>query len=67
MAGATTLLAWSLVEYRSVYQRIGELQNMLECIKWPLDYFIKCHVDDNVLYGQVFLYKTVILLKLYLS
>ena len=53
MAGATTLLAWSLVDYRDVYQDIGELANMLNCIKWPLDYFIKCHVDDNILYGQV--------------
>lgn len=53
MAFSTTLLTWGLFEYREAYLAAGELQNMLSCIKWPLDYFIKAHVKLDVLYEQV--------------
>jgi hypothetical protein len=53
MAFSTTLLTWGLLEYRHAYQHSGELQYMLDCIKWPLDYFIKAHIKPDVLYGQV--------------
>ena len=53
MAFSTTLLSWGLIEYRNAYAAAGELQTMLDSIKWPLDYFIKAHVKKNVLYGQV--------------
>ena len=26
---------------------------MLDCLKWPLDYLIKCHVSPDELYVQV--------------
>ena len=53
MASSVTMLARGLVEYRDAYELAGELQNGLDCIKWPLDYFIKAHVADNKFYGQV--------------
>lgn len=31
----------------------GELKNMLDCIKWPLDYFMKAHPSKYEFYAQV--------------
>ena len=53
MAFSTTLLSWGVIEYKDAYTDAGELQAMLDSIKWPLDYFIKAHVKPNVFYGQV--------------
>ena len=53
MAASVTNLAWGLLEFQEGYEKAGELQNMLDSIKWPLDYFMKCHVSPNELYGQV--------------
>ena len=47
------MLAWGVVEYRDSYVKANQLDNVLDSIRWPLDYFIKCHVDKNTLYGQV--------------
>ena len=53
MASSVTLLAWGMIEYRDAYSAAGELEYGLDCIKWPLDYFIKAHISDNEFYGQV--------------
>ena len=53
MAYSTTVLTWGLLEYRDAYQASGELADMLDCIKWPLDYFIKAHTSKFEFYGQV--------------
>ena len=53
LASTVTVLAWGLVEYRSAYKDAGELDAMLDCIKWPLDYFIKAHSSKFEFYGQV--------------
>ena len=53
MAYSVTMLAWGMIEYRDAYSAAGELAYGLDCIKWPLDYFIKAHVADNKFYGQV--------------
>jgi len=53
MAWTTTTLAWSVVEFRDAYAAAGELNWVLDSIKWPLDYFMKCHVSDNEFYGQL--------------
>ena len=47
------MLAWGLIEFRDAYVTTGQLDFMLDSIKWPLDYFIKCHVSDTQFYGQV--------------
>ena len=53
MAFSTTLLTWGFIEYKNAYSAAGESDQMLDSIKWPLDYFIKAHVGKNELYGQV--------------
>ncbi|XP_059173960.1 endoglucanase E-4-like [Physella acuta] len=37
----TTALLWSLVRFKDGYQRAGQLDEMYDMIKWPLDYFLK--------------------------
>ena len=56
MAWSVTTLAWGLIEFKDGYLAAGELGAMYDSIKWPLDYFIKCHMSPNVLYGQVNVY-----------
>ena len=53
MAGATTLLLWSLVEFREAYEKNGLLKDMLDCVKWPLEYFLKAHTLKYEFYAQV--------------
>lgn len=31
----------------------GEWNHALDALKWATDYFIKCHISPNELYGQV--------------
>ncbi len=53
MAGSVTVLTYGLLEFWDAYEASGELDNMLDCIKWPLNYFIKAHVSPDKFYGQV--------------
>jgi endoglucanase len=53
MAGATTMLAWGAVDYRSAYTASGQLPYLLNNLRFVNDYFIKAHPSANVLYGQV--------------
>lgn len=40
MANSVTVLTWGLLRYNDTYVAAGELKNMLDCIKWPLDQWI---------------------------
>ncbi len=53
MAATATMLAWSIVDYRSAYVSTGQLNTALDQLKWATDYFIKAHPSANELYGQV--------------
>ncbi|GAB1606008.1 uncharacterized protein LOC115217910 [Argonauta hians] len=53
MASATTVLLWGLVEFREAYERTGLLKDMLDCVRWPLDYFLKAHTMKYEFYVQV--------------
>lgn len=53
MAASTTLLAWGLLEYRDAYLASGELGEMHDCIRWPLEWLLKCHTGQDELYVQV--------------
>jgi endoglucanase len=53
MAASTTVLAWSVVEYRDAYVKSQQLGPILDNIKWATDYFIKCHTGPKEFYGQV--------------
>jgi hypothetical protein len=50
MAYAAAQLAWSVYEYRSAYEQSGQLDDILDEIKWATDYFIKAHPSPNVFY-----------------
>ena len=53
MSFSTTLLCWSLLEFPEAYNKSGQLDYMYDSIRWPLEYFVKCHTADNELYVQV--------------
>ncbi|BDA42119.1 Endoglucanase B [Coccomyxa sp. Obi] len=40
-----TQLAWGVVEHRSGYEKVGELEEALDAIKWGTDYLLNCHVE----------------------
>ncbi|XP_061198130.1 endoglucanase E-4-like isoform X2 [Saccostrea echinata] len=53
MAATTTMLTWGLLRYKDAYQHSGQLDKMYECIRWPLEWLLKCHTGTNELYVQV--------------
>jgi endoglucanase len=53
MAATASMLAWSVYEYRDAYVQSGQLEEILDNIKWATDYFIKAHTAPNEFYGQV--------------
>ncbi|MNW25578.1 Endoglucanase 1 precursor [compost metagenome] len=53
MAYSATMLAWSVYEYRDGYEQTGQLDEILDNIRWATDYFMKAHTAPNELYGQV--------------
>ncbi|MEU8264539.1 glycoside hydrolase family 9 protein [Micromonospora sp. NPDC048999] len=53
MAFSATMLAWGAVEYRDGYVSSGQLNNLLNNLRWVNDYFVKAHPSPNVLYGQI--------------
>lgn len=48
-----TMLGWSGLEYRESYELIKEWEHLLHIVKHGLDYILKCHTEDNVLWAQV--------------
>ncbi|OPZ90568.1 MAG: Endoglucanase 1 precursor [Firmicutes bacterium ADurb.Bin419] len=53
MAYTTTMLCWAVYEYRDAFVKSGQLDEILDNIKWATDYFIKCHPSSDVYYYQV--------------
>src|SRR6185369_14944239 len=53
MAGSATMLAWGAIEYGEAYKKSGQLPFLLNDLRWVADYFVKCHPEANVFYGQV--------------
>lgn len=53
MAATTTLLAWGGVDYRQAYEQSGQMEHLLNNLRFVNDYFINAHPSPNVLYGQV--------------
>jgi len=53
MAASATMLAWSVYEYREGYEEAGQLDEILDNIRWATDYFLKAHTAPNELWGQV--------------
>lgn len=53
MAATTTLIAWGGVDYREAYEQSGQMEHLLNNLRFVNDYFINAHPEPNVLYGQV--------------
>ena len=53
MAFATTMIAWSGINYGDAYAEMGYLGELYKQVKWATDYFIKCHPEEYVFYAQV--------------
>ncbi len=53
MSYSATMLAWSVYEDKDSYEASGQLEYIMEDIRWANDYFIKCHPEDEVYYYQV--------------
>jgi hypothetical protein len=53
MAASATLLAWGALEYAEAYRKSGQMPFLLNNLRWVADYFVKCHPEPDVLYGQV--------------
>ena len=52
-AFSMTMLAWSGITFEDGYKKAGQLEYLLDAVKWGTDYFIKCHTSKNELYVQV--------------
>src|SRR5205823_592176 len=50
---AVTMLAFSSIEYRQGLSSSGQLQWMLNQLRWENDWLIKAHPSPNVFYAQV--------------
>jgi hypothetical protein len=58
MAGSATMLAWAGLEYPQAFDETGQMNSLLDNLKWVCDYFIKCNILDGngdtlEFYGQV--------------
>ena len=48
MSFAAGMLAWSAIEYREAYQKSGQLNQLLNTLRWLNDYLLKCIVRDDL-------------------
>ncbi|GFO42609.1 endoglucanase [Plakobranchus ocellatus] len=53
MASSVTMLLYGLLEFPEAYSSASLLDDVRDCVKWPLDYFLKAHTDKYGFYGQV--------------
>lgn len=53
MSYTAAMLAWAVYEEKEAFVKSGQLQYIMEEIKWATDYFIKCHPEPDVYYYQV--------------
>jgi Ca2+-binding RTX toxin-like protein len=44
MASSMTMLSWGAIQYRSAYQQSGQLDEVMDAIKWGTDYILKANV-----------------------
>ena len=53
MASTVFTIALGIYEYKSGFQKSGQLEEAIDAIKWGTDYFIKAHPTPNEFYFQV--------------
>ncbi|MDQ2087241.1 glycoside hydrolase family 9 protein [Herbivorax sp. ANBcel31] len=52
-AYSASILAWSLYEYRDVFDATGNTEKLLSTLKHFTDYFLKCYPESGTFYYQV--------------
>lgn len=52
MASTVTVLALAGIEHKEKLSNSGQFEKLLSTLRWPLEYMIKSHVDDGVLFMQ---------------
>ena len=52
MSAATTMLALGGMYYKEHYLKAQLFDKLLYTIKSPLNYFMKCYINENLIYGQ---------------
>jgi Glycosyl hydrolase family 9/FG-GAP-like repeat len=58
MASAMTMMSWGAIQYRSAYEQSGQLDEVMDAIKWGTDYILKANVtnasgETTAFWGQV--------------
>jgi len=53
MSYSAAMLAWAVYEEEATLEASGQLDYLLDSIRWVSDYLIKCHPEANVFYYQV--------------
>ncbi|XP_024526139.1 endoglucanase 18 isoform X2 [Selaginella moellendorffii] len=52
MAFTITMLSWGAIEYGNSMAQLGELQNVLDAIRWGTDFMIKANTGPTTLWVQ---------------
>jgi endoglucanase len=47
MAFSSTMLAWGGADYKEAYTQSGQLDELMEAVKWGTDWFLKAHEMDS--------------------
>jgi endoglucanase len=47
MAFSNTMLAWGGADYKAAYAQSGQLDELMEAVKWGTDWFLKAHEMDS--------------------
>ncbi len=47
MSSTILKLAWSVLLYPEAFEKTGQMDELLENLKYGTDYFLKCIIDDN--------------------
>ena len=53
MAGMSTILAWVGIYFYEGYEKAGQPEQLDDCLKWSMDYFMAAHASDYELVGQI--------------
>ncbi len=47
MASAITTMSWSVLRFPEAFEKTGQMDELLENLKYGTDYFLKCIIDAN--------------------
>ena len=55
MSFTAGMLAWSAIEYREAYEKSGQLNQLLNTLRWINDYLLKCIVRDGLKNFEIYI------------